>query len=852
MLLLYFFITFMKLLRLLSLGLLLALRLPAAAQALDPTFTVPTGLYKPGAVYTMGPQQADGKRIVGGTFTRVNNVAVGNLVRLDAAGTLDQAFAQNVGLARNTFRLKVLANGQYLVAPFESDLVTAGGLTRAGLLRLNADGTADASFNAGTGPANGSNYHDVRDFVAQPDGKILVGGSFSSFSGRAAGSLVRLQADGSLDPGFSIGTGFDGTVEAICLQPDGKILVGGTFLNVNGQAGRSLVRLNANGSLDASFATNIHTGSYVGSLLLQPDGKLLVTGVLGVGAIPASIIRLTANGSLDTGFTAPAFTNIYASNYFDSNVLLQPDGKILFFGDFNAPGANHVVRLNPDASQDMSFASNGGPSDAPYTIGLQADGSVLIGGEFGSFNGTELNLGRLTDTGAADPTFAPKLQTAGTVKAMVRQADGQFVVGGDFTELSGQPVHRLARLSATGVPDAAYQAATSVLPGFVSTLALQADGKLLVGTTRGLRRVLPSGSLETGYNTFAAAFYITSLALQADGKLLVGGNFSGTAAGAAYSNVARLATDGSFDPSFVRASSGNLGTPAVTTALLVQPDGRLVVASIFFTASQPSTAPHVERYESTGALDAAFSSAPTFLNADGSRGYNNIINSLALQPDGKLLVGGHFGAVDGTTRPNLARLTDTGTLDFTFVPTNGLNGSVYSLALQPNGRVLVGGSFTTSGTYAYTNLVRASATGPIDPSFANTANPNGSVNSQLVQPDGSIMVAGSFTTIGGQAAIGVARITAPNVLAVAAPTTLAAHTEAWPVPAHSVLHVAADASARPQAVELRDALGRLVLTQVLTATATDVPLNLTALPAGVYLLRVQYAAGSVTRQVAVQ
>ncbi|RZL16195.1 MAG: hypothetical protein EOO62_01975 [Hymenobacter sp.] len=445
----------LKQLLLLGLSVLVVPLLPqlAAAQTLDPTFTPPTGLYAPGTVYSLGAQQADGKRVVAGYFTRVNNVAVGSLARLDAAGALDQTFAQNVGVASNTYRVKALPNGQYLVSNFYNSPVTAGGLTRNSLLRLNADGTADATFNAGTGPAlagPGNYLGEVHAFVGQPDGKVLVGGSFTSFNGQAAGHLVRLNPDGSLDASFTLGVGFDAPVNALVLQPDGKLLVGGVFGHLNSQVAAPVVRLTASGSLDASFSSAVHAGSYVAALALQPDGKVLATGILGFSTVNTSLVRLLANGSADTGFTAPGYLYNYSGSYFDPNVLVQPDGKVLFFGNFAAGGNNYLTRLNADGTRDATFAPVNSPNGYPFTMGLQVDGSLLLGGNFDDFNGRETPLGRLTSAGVADPAYAPKLQLAGSVSAVLRQADGSLLLGGNFTEYSGTTVHRVVHLSAAG------------------------------------------------------------------------------------------------------------------------------------------------------------------------------------------------------------------------------------------------------------------------------------------------------------------------------------------------------------------------------------------------------------------
>ena len=145
----------MKTLRL-AFALLLAAALlprPATAQTLDPTVTVPTSLYAPGVVNALGPLQADGKRLIGGFVTRVNGTIASNLVRLDANGGLDIPFSQNLGAVSNqVFRLKGLPSGQYLLCGFGGD-ITAAGLTRSEIIRLNANGTADASFNTGAGLA---------------------------------------------------------------------------------------------------------------------------------------------------------------------------------------------------------------------------------------------------------------------------------------------------------------------------------------------------------------------------------------------------------------------------------------------------------------------------------------------------------------------------------------------------------------------------------------------------------------------------------------------------------------------------------------------------------------------------
>jgi uncharacterized delta-60 repeat protein len=818
---------------------------PAIAQLLDPSFQPPTGLYAPATVYTLGPQQADGKRLVSGNFTRVNGTAVSRLVRLDASGALDLPFLQNVGNASLAYRVCSLPTGQYLLCGFGGPF-TAGGLVRTEMLRLNANGTADASFDIGIGPELSGSESYGNSYAVQPDGKIVVVGYFDAFNGVPAAGAVRLNPNGSIDPSFAVGTGFDVNSgfapNTVVVQPDGKILMGGYFDTFNGQTASGLLRLNANGTVDASFTPPLQANTDIEGLVMQPDGKLLIYGYLQpAGSSPTGLLRLLPSGNVDPSFTPAAFLSAgrVTARYFGEAVQLQPDGKILVIGSFSAPTApNRVARLNADGSLDASFQVGAGPGSAPFTLGLQANGSVLVGGSWNTFAGVEKTLVILSSTGSLNPT-SPTIQTPGTVTKLLRQADGKLVLGGNFTELNGLPVHRLARLNDNGTVDAAYTAALGMRPDPVLCLALQADGKVLAGSGVGISRFNTNGSPDLSFNSTQPT---TVMALQADGKLLVGHSSS--------ASIMRLTSTGSWDPSFVINTTGaSLGTPSSTDAILVQPDGRVVTTGRFYLSGQPFNMSRVVRYETTGTLDASFNNSSAY---SATSGFSSSLVSLSQQADGKLLVGGGFNSVDGTTQPGVVRLSTSGLLDPGFTPNFSLTGTVYSIVPQPNGRILLGGLFTSSAaTGAMANLARLLDNGQADPSFGPSTTPNATVQSVLVQPDGNIVFAGGFSTVDSQPAMGLARIGAINVLHVAAPAAVAARTAAWPVPAHSQLHVAPDISAQPRSVELLDALGRQLRYQAVS-TAAELSLNVEQLPAGVYMLRVNYASGAVTRRISVE
>jgi uncharacterized delta-60 repeat protein len=268
---------------------------------------------------------------------------------------------------------------------------TWGGFTVNYIVRLNSDGTRDTAFTTNTGTAANNNVNSI---ALQSDGKILVGGAFTVWNGVAVGSIVRLNSDGTRDTAFTTNTGTaaDSQVQTIALQSDGKILVGGAFLNWNGVAARTIVRLNSDGTRETAFTTNTGTGgsSSVFVIALQSDGKILVGGQFATwnGTTVNYIVRLNSNGTRDTAFTTNAGT---AASLTVRAIALQSDGKIVLGGDFttwNGTTVNRIVRLNSNGTRDTAFTTNTGTGASGSVFGmvLQSDGKILIGGGFTGFN----------------------------------------------------------------------------------------------------------------------------------------------------------------------------------------------------------------------------------------------------------------------------------------------------------------------------------------------------------------------------------------------------------------------------------------------------------------------------------
>ena len=352
----------------------------------------------------------------------------------------------------------------------------------------------------------------------------------------------------NVEAGFD--PGVDGAVLALAIQPDGKIIIGGTFATIGGQPRNRIGRLNADGSLDPRFHPD--ADATVSVLAVQPDGRILVGGsfiTLG-GQRRQQLGRLNPDGTLDPGFDP-------APNRSVSSLAVQRDGKILLGGSFTAIAGQPrtgIARLNPDGTLDSAFAP--GANNYVGCVAIQGDGKILMGGLFTTLGGQTRNrIGRLNVDGSVDPAFDPGAGADNTIVALVQQADGKIVVGGYFTMLGGQTRNYLGRLNADGTLDSLYGPAPDDV---VWSMALEADGRLWVagwfgmmgGTPQySISRLNSDGSVEAGSNIGADKF-VTALGLQGDGKLLVGGYFD-LLNDAPGHHLARLANLGSATQSLV-------------------------------------------------------------------------------------------------------------------------------------------------------------------------------------------------------------------------------------------------------------------------------------------------------------
>ncbi|MBN8461178.1 MAG: delta-60 repeat domain-containing protein [Verrucomicrobia bacterium] len=300
--------------------------------------------------------QTDGKIIVGGAFGSVNGTPRNNIARLNQDGSLDTGFNPNVQGAAfpSIYSLAIQRDGKILVG---GQFASVRGVTRNNVARLNTNGTLDTGFNPGTDG-------DVYSIGVQADGKIVLGGYFDSVGGQVRNRIARLSSNGSLDIGFNPDV-FGGWVETVAIQRDDKILVGGQFSAIGGIGGQprnNVARLLADGGIDTDFnpnATDTNPFTVIYSFGVQSDGRILLGGgftkVAGQARIRAA--RLNFDGSLDSTFV-PSLDDWVGS------LLVRENGNILVAGRFttiNGELRNHIAQLsNPtSAESDVKVMGTG-------------------------------------------------------------------------------------------------------------------------------------------------------------------------------------------------------------------------------------------------------------------------------------------------------------------------------------------------------------------------------------------------------------------------------------------------------------------------------------------------------------
>jgi uncharacterized delta-60 repeat protein len=437
-------------------------------------------------------------------------------------------------------------------------------------LKGNIPSTVRGVFNSTIGTAANSSVYDI---VQQSDGKVLVGGAFTTWAGTAGRNrLVRLNADGTLDTAFqtNIGTAANNVVTSILIQSTGKIIVTGSFTTWNGLTRAGIVRLNSDGTEDAAFYTNFSAGvtssSLTKSVLTSTDKIILYTssipigtnvGTINVGGTLYWFIRLNSDGSIDNTFFKGSVGNNVTSLPTLSHLELDTSGNIYINGSFSQVTTQAgtfdvntvsnqycgVAKLDPNnANIDSTFRTNWSASPlssganfdtnnpAVYSSGMcidNANSKIVFWINNGIWSvttsGLSLNVNR---------------STTGSVDEIVLQSDGKYLIGGAFTILGGASQNRLARLNSNLQTDTAF-----------------------------------STNLGTGIATAGNVVWKIAVVNYSPG-ILVGGSFTAVN-GITKNNIAKILTTGTVQP-----TTNTTNTDTITGVTFVAVGNQAVTATV--------------------------------------------------------------------------------------------------------------------------------------------------------------------------------------------------------------------------------------------------------------------------------
>jgi uncharacterized delta-60 repeat protein len=374
-------------------------------------------------------------------------------------------------------------------------------------------GSVDQTFDAGL-----SSDFGIRRTVVQSDGKIIAVGEFNTFNGENKQGIVRLNPDGSIDNTFQIGNGAEsGYVNSVAIQSDGKILIGGTFQSFNGNATSYFARLNQDGTIDGTFNGGAGANGNVSTIDFFSDESILIAGnFTSYNSIPTPqrVARILQNGNLDSTFDAGQGSNngsVTHALVFEDNVYLSGFSSWLFNGS-NVP---HVIKLDQYGYLDVNFDLGGaGPAGGSvHFMKVQANGNILLGGDFSSYNGDN-NINSLVSiysNGNFDGDFqTPSNGFVVPVSALEILGDGRIIVGGSFTNFNGVNCSGIVRLEDNGVLDSSFDSgSTSTI---INSIVSEQDGSKIIvagsfsnlGGKKNIARIINECSESFSYLTETA------------------------------------------------------------------------------------------------------------------------------------------------------------------------------------------------------------------------------------------------------------------------------------------------------------------------------------------------------------
>ncbi len=697
--------------------------------------------------------------IIGGDFTSYNGTNRGRVALLSTSGSLNTSYLNSAGANGTVYTVAASTSYSYFSGSglyFGGAFTTFNGQTRKRIAKLDYNLNLDSSFYMSSGP-NGPVYCISLIQNGFSGTSLLVGGEFTEFNGYIRGNLALLSSSysfssaSSLDLSFNVWT--DGSVRTISgpsqyYSNTQNIYIGGDFQMVNGASRKRIAKIitssyggyptGLQGNVDATFNPDPGINARVSTVAYLSDSRMLVGGefsaIQSVATPP--IARLVGTYGINIP-TAP--TNISAQPASSTQVILT------------FSGSSYASSYQIERSVNQSTWTQAGNSSSPYfDQGLTANTMYYYRVRGANYNGSgaySVVASCLTDgspwygRGALEPNISTGFSVNGAVHSFAVQGDGKIVIVGDFTQVNSVSKNRFARLNSDWTLDTAFATGTGANSSIYS-VALQSDNKVIISgyfssihgiSTEYIARLNADGALDASFNPgLGPDSYARVITLQSDGKIVIGGNF-GSYNGMSQEYLARLSQDGSLDLAFRTTPNSSIYD------IKILGNGKIIIAGDFSTING-ITKSGVALLNTDGTLDESYNTGR------GSSG----VRAIAIQSDGKTVIAGYFTTFSGINRNRVARLNADGSVDTTFDPGNGPNGTVNSLSIDQNGWVVIGGDFTSvQDTYCF-RIGRLNPTGTIDTTFKTGLGANGSVE-KSISIGSSVIICGSFSTFGGAA-----------------------------------------------------------------------------------------------------
>jgi uncharacterized delta-60 repeat protein len=745
---------------------------------------------------------ADQRIVVGGSFSTIagsTGYDRDGFAVLHPNGTLASTTTPGIG---NPQCLLVQPDGKIIVG---GQSYTAG-FSGNGIARLNADLTLDTSFNPDLGVLPNTAPGRALSMALQADGKIIIGGDFRSVGGVERNRGARLNANGTLDTSFD--PNFDGDVYSVGMQQDGKIFFGGFFQTAGTTASPTIARFENSLPTDQLRRTSSARIEWLRGGSAPEASSVTFEQSTDSGATWTTLgsgTRIPGGWEL-TGLSMPTNVRLRGSALIPGGRSCNSRGLVQTVEDF--PLVPPALAVEQPASTPLTSNSSSvdfgsvvtGLSSASVTFTLRNTGSgVLKRMQF------SIDDAQATEFAITPPSVTELASGADTSLSIVFTPGAKLPRNATLRISSNDPTHPIfsvpltgtgvaspnADLTSIGLPpqmvlSPAFSTNTlsynvnaifnrksiTIIPTAVNAIsAITVNGNAVVSGANSASINLATGAnvitiivtAENGINTktytltvnratsplpgeLDLAFnpyvdhWVSALAQQPDGKLLVGGFF--TNFGGPFNSVGsalryyfgRVNADGSLD-SF--NSTVNLATAGVPISMKLLRSGQILAAGAFPSATPNTLKPTVALINADASSVANFDPVA-----------NDDILQVALVPSGDVLIAGEFttvqafGAASPTTRNYIARLNASGTLDTAF--NANPNGLIRSLCLQDDGKIIIAGDFTMVGAAARSKVARLTATGAVDTTFTAPAIPDGDVKCVLVQPNGQILIGGSF------------------------------------------------------------------------------------------------------------